>query len=182
MTCIVAIKDGPRIIMGGDSAAVGGLEIGIRKDVKVFKRGEFVFGFTSSFRMGQIIQYGAPIPKLDVSDSDLHMWMCTEFIDWIRDLFSNKGYMEKQHEREVGGFFIVGIRGHIYIIQNDFQVAERHDDYAALGCGEDIALGSFHTTRIHKNAKNRAKSALEAAAYHSCGVAAPFVFVSTEAK
>lgn len=182
MTCIVAIKDGNRIIMGGDSAAVGGLDIGIRKDRKVFKRGEFVFGFTESYRMGQLIQYGDPMPNLpaDMPDADLHGWMCIDFIDWLRKTFDDKGWLEKRHEKEVGGFFLVGIRGHIYIIQDDFQVSERFDEYAACGCGENIALGSFHTTRSHKNAKSRAKAALEAAAYHSAGVSAPFILEATE--
>ena len=35
MTCIVGVVDGNRIIMGGDSAGVAGIDLGPRKDVKV---------------------------------------------------------------------------------------------------------------------------------------------------
>ena len=58
MTCIVAVTDGKKIVMGGDSAGVSGYSLTIRKDKKVFKRKdesgtEWLFGFTTSFRMGE---------------------------------------------------------------------------------------------------------------------------------
>ena len=58
MTYIVWFLDKKqkKVIIGGDSAGVAGLNITVRKDVKVFEVGEFVIGCTSSFRMMQIIK------------------------------------------------------------------------------------------------------------------------------
>lgn len=57
MTCIVEIVEKDRVYIGGDSAGVSDLDITMRKDVKVFRVGDFVFGCTSSFRMMQIIRF-----------------------------------------------------------------------------------------------------------------------------
>ena len=57
MTCIVGLVDNGKIYMGGDSAGVSNLDIRIRADQKVFKTGEFIMGFTSSFRMGDLLKY-----------------------------------------------------------------------------------------------------------------------------
>ena len=57
MTCIVGLIDGRRVWMGGDSAGVSGLDITVRADAKVFRNGDFLIGFTSSFRMGQLLAF-----------------------------------------------------------------------------------------------------------------------------
>ena len=63
MTCIVALKQEGNIYIGGDSAGVSGNNIRTRADQKVFKKSGIVFGFTTSFRMGQLIKYCLAIPK-----------------------------------------------------------------------------------------------------------------------
>ena len=62
MTCIAAITEKGKVYMGGDSAGVSGYDITIRADEKVFKNGQCVFGFTSSFRMGQLLCYKFKVP------------------------------------------------------------------------------------------------------------------------
>lgn len=57
MTCIVGLVDKGSIYMGGDSAGVAGLSVTTRADEKVFLNGPFIMGFTTSFRMGQILRY-----------------------------------------------------------------------------------------------------------------------------
>jgi hypothetical protein len=55
MTCIVGIVENGKVYMGGDAAGVNGYSVRVRKDPKLFKVGEFLFGYTSSFRMGQLL-------------------------------------------------------------------------------------------------------------------------------
>jgi hypothetical protein len=57
VTCIVGFTDGNEVSIGGDSAGVGGWDLTVRADEKVFVLGEFVFGCTTSFRMGQLLRY-----------------------------------------------------------------------------------------------------------------------------
>ena len=55
MTCIVGLIHEDKVYIGADSAGAANGNITIRKDKKVFKVGEFIFGCTSSFRMIQLI-------------------------------------------------------------------------------------------------------------------------------
>ena len=57
MTCIVGLVHEGVVYIGGDSAGVGGMSLTVRADEKVFQNGEFLMGFTTSFRMGQLLRY-----------------------------------------------------------------------------------------------------------------------------
>lgn len=173
MTCIVGIAHAGKVYMGGDSAGVGGMDIASRKDAKVFKNGEMVIGCTSSFRMIQLLQWTLVVPKRH-PDVDVMRYMCTDFIEAVRQCFRNGGFMTRQNEAESGGHFLVGHQGRIFAVHSDFQVAERADGFDACGCGDAYALGSLLATTGEP--KERLQKALETAAHFSAGVRAPFVF------
>ena len=172
MTCIVALKFNGKMYMGGDSAGVAGLGLTVRKDPKVFKKDNMLFGYTSSFRMGQIIRYSFKIPEHNKDMSDFE-YMCTTFIDLLRKCFKEKGYGKTRDGQDSGGSFLVGYKKEIYKIDNDFQVGINHDRYDACGCGESIALGSMFST-VDEDPDRRIRTALEAAERHSAGVRSPF--------
>jgi len=84
MTCIVGFVDAKKnVYLGGDSAGVSGLDVTIRKDPKVFKKDEMVIGYTSSFRMGQLLCFKLKIPK-QPSKMDDYEYLCTLFVDAVR--------------------------------------------------------------------------------------------------
>lgn len=172
MTCIVGLEHKGKVYIGGDSAGVAGLDLTVRGDKKVFRNGEFIMGFTSSFRMGQLIGYSLNAPK-PREGTALFAYMVTDFVDAVRACFKNGGYAEKQNESEKGGFFLVGVRGRLFKIQCDYQVSEYPCGYAALGCGDQIALGAMHQS-VGKPPKDRILGALSAAEQFSAGVRAPF--------
>jgi len=95
MTCIVGVVDKGKVYMGADSAGVGGLDLRVRKDPKVFKNGPFLIGCTSSFRMIQLLQYSFKAPRHDKSLSE-DKYMATKFIDAVRECFSGGGFCKKQ--------------------------------------------------------------------------------------
>jgi len=181
MTCIAAIKTGKSIWIGGDSAGVAGYSIVTRSDKKVYVKADpsgnnFGFGFTSSFRMGQLIQYHLHIPTIP-KNIDLHEYMATDFIESIRSCLKEGGFTQIENNQESGGTFIVGVKGRLFTIDSDFQVGEDLPDYAACGCGGSIALGSFFTTDKLKpkpKPQDRVVLALQAAAEFSAGVRGPF--------
>ena len=84
MTCIAAVAEGGNVWMGADSAGVAGLSLSVRRDPKIYRVGEFLFGFTSSFRMGQLLGYKFS-PPLHHSEWDADRYMTTVFIDALRD-------------------------------------------------------------------------------------------------
>src|SRR5690606_30406671 len=141
----------------------------------VFKNGPFIMGFTSSFRMGQLLQYSFNPPKRH-PDTDIDKFMVVNFIDAVRSCFKAGGYAEKNNEVETGGTFLVGYEGRLFKIESDYQVGETITNYDACGCGEDAALGSLGSTE-GKKPLDRLQIALEMAERYSAGVRAPFHFV-----
>lgn len=147
-TCIVSFNYEGKVYIGGDSAAVSGLNITVRKDVKVFARTDnsnntWVFGYTTSYRMGQLIQYELMLPKLKKSEENLHRFMVTKFIPALRKCLKEGGWEHKDKDRASGGTFLVGLRDRTFIINDDYQVGESTNSFAAVGCGAQIALGAM---------------------------------------
>ena len=180
MTCIVGIEHKGKVYIAGDSAGVSGYSISVRDDRKVHVIDDFAFGFTSSFRMGQLLAYDFTPPKHPKKKSDMH-YLVSDFVKALRVLYKKGGFLSKEHEQETGGTFLLGYHGKLYTVDSDFQVARTVDGYDACGCGCDLALGALYTlTRQLPTLKPEGvlKSALEASAYHSAGVVAPFHIVS----
>ena len=182
MTCICAIEQDGIITMGGDSAGVAGFDVVIRKDEKVFtlkNSPNTIFGYTTSFRMGQLLRYALEMPEQSARKDDMQ-YLVTDFVDTVRGIFSGKGYMRKESDQEVGGTFLLGYNGHLYEVDSDFQIGIPADGYAACGCGISYALGSLHTSRSNSDPLERVQIALETAAKFSCGVRAPFTILQTQ--
>jgi ATP-dependent protease HslVU (ClpYQ) peptidase subunit len=173
MTCIVGLVDKGDVYIGGDSAGVAGLSLSIRADEKVFGNGPFIMGFTSSFRMGQLLRYKFSPPAQTVHQNDME-YMVTSFIDAARQCFSGNGFGDK--DATVGGTFLVGYKGALYTIEGDYQVGIPKPSYDAVGCGSDLALGAMFATEGLKP-EQRITIALEAASTFSAGVAPPFTIL-----
>ena len=178
MTCIVGVVENGTVYIGGDSAGIAGLSISIRADEKVFQNGPFIMGFTSSFRMGQLLRYKFDPPQQTVSQNDME-YMVTDFVDGLRRCFSNNGFGDK--DATVGGTFLVGYKGVLYTIESDYQVGIPKVPYDAVGCGADLALGSLHSTaKMNLKPEDRVVLALEAASTFSAGVAPPFLLIKQD--
>lgn len=175
MTCIASLVEGNTVYIGGDSAGIAGLSITIRLDEKVFENGPFIFGFTSSFRMGQILRYKFNPPKQNVNQDDMS-YLVTDFVDSLRHCFANNGFGDK--DATIGGTFLMGYKGRLYTVESDYQVGIPKEQYDAVGCGADLALGSLHTTAgLNIDPERRIIMALEAASAFSAGVAPPFLLI-----
>jgi len=182
MTCIVGLVAQDGIIMGADSAGVAGYDVSIRADEKVFFRGEMLFGFTTSFRMGQLIRYKLNIPA-HPSGMNVHEYLSTHFIDALRHCLKEGGFAEKENDVESAGQFLVGYRGRLFHIEADYQVGERVDPFDAVGCGAPIALGAMHALFARALAPDKViGSALSAAAHLNAGVRPPFSLLFLSVK
>jgi len=172
MTAIAGFCEGGKVYIGGDSAGVSGWSMTVRADSKVFRKGEFIFGFTSSFRMGQLLRYKLQPPQQN-ADQDTAEYMATSFVDAVRTCLKDGGFAEKDKDAEKGGTFLVGYRGRIFRVASDYQVGESLCGYDAAGCGEDACLGALFATKGMEPEK-RMQITLEAAEQHSAGVRGPF--------
>lgn len=177
MTCIAGVVENGRVHIGADSAGIESWNVTIRKDPKVFRRGEMIFGVAGSFRVNQLLRYSLKIPKHIKGVSD-HKYLCTVFADAVRDCLKAGGSAKKkEEEEEFNALFLLGYRGHLYGFESDYQVAMVHENYSAFGCGKIPALGSLYSTD-HLHPETRIKKALKASEHFNMGVRGPFKIIS----
>jgi len=186
MTCIVGLIDKGVTYLGGDSLGSNGYSKVVRKDKKVFKlqgNSGAIIGYTSSFRMGQLLMYADNLIEREaIMDDDVnHKYLVTKFIPKIIKLFENEGFIKNDKGEKSGGCFLLGYKDKLWQIESDFQVGESCDQYDACGCGEEFALGSLKTTEdLEMNSIERIHLALQSASKFSVGVAPPYYIINTE--
>jgi ATP-dependent protease HslVU (ClpYQ) peptidase subunit len=182
MTCIVGMIDNKtkKVIIGGDSSSTSDSNIFIRKDPKVFKNNDFIFGCTTSYRMIQLLRFSF-IPPEKIEAKGIYEYMCTDFINAVRNCYKDGGFLQKfDNGDERGGHFLVGYKDRLFKIEEDFQVAENLNGIDACGCGADFALGAISSLSKYKlSTKQKIITSLEAAEFLSPMVCRPFIIIST---
>jgi len=171
MTCVVGVVEGERVYIGADAAGVNGWEVRESTVPKMFVNGAFVIGYTTSFRMGQILQHHLRVTPQGTED-EMEYMVCT-FVEAVRGCLKEYGFSKVENNVEEGGFFLVGYKGRLYGVERDFQVNASADGIEAMGCGRQYALGALRVLETMP-ARERVVRALEVAAYYSGGVMGPF--------
>jgi ATP-dependent protease HslVU (ClpYQ) peptidase subunit len=161
MTCLVGLIDNDRVFICGDSAAVAGDAVETKLNRKVFRNGDYVIGFTGSFRVGQLLQY-ATLPAVE-GDAMAHI--VNEVVPILR------GFAGKETDEILICVAAVGDKGRLFKISSDYSVAE-YPAYTAAGQGEPYALGRLHGSLGAP--EQRVVAALAAAEAHCGAVRAPF--------
>lgn len=177
MTCIVGVAQKGKVFMGGDSCGSGHTwqQVG---NPKVFEvSGGFLIGCTTSFRMIDLLRFELKVEeqKSDISNDE---FIRTTFIRAVRECFKEHGWLAKSSDKNEGGNFLVGYRGTLYEVQDDFSVLNSPVEGMAVGSGESAARGSLFTTREDKDPTKRITQALESAEAVAMGVKAPFIVLS----
>jgi len=186
MTCIIGYVDNGNVWMGGDSAGVNGYyKKTIRADEKVFLKNDMIFGFTSSFRMGQILRYHFSIPTIKVGQ-DIDSYLHTTFVDALIDSLSDNHYASEKDNVVRGGNFLFGYKGKLYEIQGNFQISQTTEKFDAVGCGDDLAKGALYATEKlvgdGLDPESKIKIGLGAACKFSAGVAPPYKILCLKAE
>lgn len=177
MTCIVGYADGKNVWLAGDASANGVNDaISTITVPKVFKKGKMLFGFCQSFRMGQILQYCFDPPE-DNRDDPNEYFVC-DFIPALKRMYV-------QHEYEASGenhgAIIVGYKGKLFTIEEDFGVLNDTSMYASIGSGSDVALGAM--CALYETVKDPIIlliKVLSISEKHISTVRKPFTIVSTK--
>lgn len=176
MTCIVAIEKDGKVFMGGDSAAVADWDIQQCANSKIFEVDKFLIGYTTSFRMGQILEYYLSVRDIKDGESKTQ-FMVKAFIPAVRALFAEHGFSEIESNKESGGVFIVGFMGEAFTVYSDFQVQRYTDGFCAVGCGASYALGALAVLDDF-DPKKTLLEALATAGKFSIGVSPPYNLIS----
>jgi len=143
MTLIIGIdlqlgKD-KYLYLAGDKCGSDGFSKDNYIKPKIFKRDDYAFGYTSSFRMGQLLEH-SNISK------DLPSWkeeenVYTSFVDWAKTSMKNGGYLQENNGVASGGNFIFFNGKSLYEVQSDFSILVPNDGLLAVGQGEYHAKG-----------------------------------------
>lgn len=177
MTCIIGLEENGKAYLGADSAGTAGMQQWTSLVPKLFINGDFTIGYTSSYRMGQILQFANfPKPEDGVYSEK---YMVTQFVEFIRGEFKDKAYSIIKENQETGGFFIVGVSNRVFYIESDYQVQIHADGIYTTGCGEEFARGAMMALK-ELPPKERILKSLEISAEASAGVAPPFHFLEVK--
>lgn len=175
MTVIVGLIDNETVYMGADTLMVNGFDTShLAPSVpKVFHRGPFLIGVTGMLRALQLVQFRLN-PVIETKPGGDIEFMVTDFVDELRRVLKEGGSAHEENgiehtgDRDDYSRFLVGYRGHLYNVGPDYHVRESTDDFAAIGSGEDFALGSLHSTQ-GINPESRVTLAIEAAMRFNAG-------------
>ncbi len=176
VTCTVAYREGDVVFVGSDSAASNDNFSLSRNDRKVFRIGQYVIGFSGSFRAGQVLNYCFSPSEME-GDPKSHM--IKVFIPEMKDALICGGF---DLSKEIESSFIVAIRNNIFEIEADFQCSTPMNHYAAIGSGSSFAMGAFFACGINgiKDYKRNITAALRAASKFSGSVKPPFYCLKTK--
>ncbi len=183
MTCIVAIKDGKTLYFGADSKA-GSPTTGEGYSAttpKVFRKGEYMVGYTISFRAGQVLHHDVdwPAPPADLPADQLESFMVREVVPRLRNALRDAGALKTSEGVDQGAHFVIGLRGQLFSVGLDFSATGLVDDYMAIGSGRHHAYGALHALAgLQMAPEERIQRALAAAAQYTMNVGAPFLLIS----
>jgi hypothetical protein len=181
VTCVVGVVDpGVGVTLGADSCSGGGDASTSILTPKLYKLSPFVaFGFTTSWRFGQILghhlQINAGCPP------DPFEWVVAEFVKAMREALDEHGHLKKENSREEGGSLLVAVADRLFGVVDDFGVVE-YGQVDACGDGFAAATGAMRAAKKispEMEATEVAKIGLIVAAQTRAYVRAPFNYETT---
>jgi len=173
MTCIIGLEHDSKIYLGADSASSEGGRVRENRLPKVFERDAFLIGYTTSFRMGQILWQYLDVRAQGENETDNAYIICG-FVEAARECFKEHGYATVENGHEEGGQFLVGHKGKLYQIGSGYGVTRVADGFNAVGCGSSYALAAMKALNL-VSPITRIRRSLEIAAHFSAGVKRPFL-------
>jgi ATP-dependent protease HslVU (ClpYQ) peptidase subunit len=136
MTCIVGLEWNNKAYIGGDIQGTGGNISFEHTQPKIFERGGVLFGYTSSYRYGQIVENHLQEPLHVPEDRNgVYYWICQELVPKIQSTLINNNWNE-------GGDMLLAVHGELWNLQPDFSVLRPTSGFMSVGSGTQYALGS----------------------------------------
>jgi hypothetical protein len=178
LTLIVGLIENRTVYLASDSCASNGYTYSLTTGPKLFTNGELSIGYTSSFRMAQLLEYSFTPPKRPKAVPAL-TYLVRDVVPSLRKLFKEGGYGSVTNNEEAGGQFLVALDHQLFTVQSDFSVSVWRDAFAAVGSGEQAALGALWATcGLQLPPAQRLLRALEAAEAVIPTVRSPFYLMS----
>jgi len=133
MTCIVAFRNKEKnIILAGDKMGSDSFTSMISKVPKVFTNDDFAIGYTSSFRMGQLLQHVWLPPQRKV-DQSTDNYLYSDVTASLRKMFKENGFGDDD-TNEFGNFIMI-YEDRILEMQDEMSFLEHETDIVSVGAG-----------------------------------------------
>ena len=145
MTCIVWVVANRKVFIWWDTQGTDNdYSKDIRKDVKVFKNGDFVIWFSGSYRVGQILRYCLDFTMEPTEsgkiEKDFMWYMCCDFVTHIRDSLEKNFYSDTKKDKKVWEMSIlIWYKDKLVQICEDFQVSECVNPFDSVWCWKEFA-------------------------------------------
>lgn len=176
MSCVVGIAQRGKIYLCADSYGCQENSVQPREDPKIFSiKGKMIIGFAGQWRAGQVIQHDLQLPRKRPNLSDFD-YIVRSIVPQIGRIFrAHRVYNDEEKKTPPDMSYLFGYNGCIYRVESDLNVSKPVNGYAAIGAGEEYALGSLYTSRYIRDPMRRMELAQRAAQYHCPWVGPPFV-------
>ncbi len=181
MTCIVGLVDKKTVYMASDSeVSSSGISAAIRTK-KIFKQGPYIIGVAGALRLSNLLQHEIEFPTPPTKN--IERFMATVFSHdlayQIKEL-RKMGSVTYDLLRESTA--LIGVRGHLFVVEEGYQVMELRYKYAAIGTGEQAANSSMFTSeKLNWTPEQRVKTAVTAACEFAEGCRGPVTVLSLKA-
>lgn len=180
MTIGLAETDGSELIFAADSAGTDGDEIHTIDTSKVFARDGYLFAYSGSYRIGQILRHCVELPEVPVA-GDVERFLVREVGPAVRSAVEAEG-AAAPGQKVLGEktSILIGVRGQIWCMLPDLTVIPE-GPFGAIGSGRLRAYAALHALRAagFGPARHRIELALEATAAYTSSVRPPWQFVSS---
>jgi hypothetical protein len=184
MSCVAGLVHKGKVYLGGDSAATGDdWSLTRRADPKVFQKGDLLIGCTGSLRITQLLRLYFIAPDLFEFHEYPEEIVIERYITWtiVGALQTFLKSYQISREEWKGVNYLIGYRGRLFAIYEDWQVEESVTGYNAIGAAAPVALGALHmaldVTKPEITPINLVLSVLQAAEEHHASVRNPFTIL-----
>lgn len=175
MTCVAGLIDEKgNVHMACDSEVSDDSSAMSMASPKIAINGDYIIGVSQSLRVLNIMHHASlpPVPSAE----NLSSFMCIEFIQSVAELMDNMPGTSTPEKLEESTEILVGTKGRLFVIGDDYSVHEHRYPYAVIGGGTLPALGSFFSTE-DLSPKARVQKAVKAASEFSAGVRGPIHYL-----
>jgi len=170
MTCILGLIRNGHVYMGSDSLYLNGWHRVRTSHPKIFRKGTMLIGTSGDQRISDIIEYNFD-PEEDYRDDPVE-FLGMDFLPAMRDAIKKHGGMK---EEDMEATVMVGYKGHLFIIGEDFTLSEIGSSYEAIGAGAKYAMGYMYAMeKTCLSPERLIEQALSCAEYWCAGVRGPF--------
>lgn len=171
MTCIIGLVHNGKAYIGADSQYLEGWHKVTNLNPKIFRKGELLIGSSGSQRVSDIVEHNLELVRN--RDWVPIKYIADYFVPALRSCLSLHGAIIKKDTEEMGAVIMIGYKGKLFIIGEDFTISEV-GPYEAIGAGGKYVYGYLYATGI-TDPIAAIHGALECAEHFCAGVCRPFV-------